>query len=101
MHAFVYILRRADGSYDVGSTRGALETRVAEHDNGVHGGYTVGRRPVRLAWSRDFDRVTDAERQLKGWSRAKNRAWIADDPELLRKLSRRGAKPQVSKELGT
>ncbi len=94
MKAFVYILRCSDGSYYVGSTRESLEARVAEHNNGLHGGYTMSRRPVELAWSQEFDRITDAiaaERKLKGWSRAKKEALIASDLDLLHQLSKRGA----------
>ena len=72
--AYVYLLRCADRSYYVGSTRGTLEQRVGEHNAGTFGGHTETRRPVELVWSQDFDRITDAiaaERQLKGWSRAK------------------------------
>jgi predicted GIY-YIG superfamily endonuclease len=97
MNAFVYILRCSDGSYYVGSTRESLEERVAEHNSGFYGGYTMGRRPVLLVWSQDFDRFTDAiaaERQLKGWSRAKKEALIAGDLDLLRILSKRGAEAQ-------
>jgi len=101
MNAFVYILRCSDGSFYAGSTRESLEARVAEHNSGVYGGYTMSRRPVELVWSQDFDRITDAiaaERKLKGWSRAKKEALIAGDPELLHQLSKRGAKPKVSGE---
>ena len=69
MNAYVYILRCADGSYYVGSTRTSLEERLAQHDAGSFGGYTARRRPVVLVFQQDFDRVTDAiaaERQLKG-----------------------------------
>ena len=95
VNAFVYILRCSDGSYYVGSTRDSLETRVSEHNHGIYGGYTAGRRPVELAWSQEFDRITDAiaaERRLKGWGRAKKEALIAGDLDLLRSLSRRGGK---------
>jgi len=94
MNAFVYILRCADGSFYVGCTRNSLEKRIAEHDDGFYGGYTMSRRPVELVWSQDFDRITDAiaaERQLKGWNRAKKVALVAGDMELLRLLSKRGA----------
>ena len=98
MNAFVYILLCADGSYYVGSTRALLEMRVAQHNDGFHGGYTMSRRPVELVWSQDFDRITDAiaaERQLKGWSRTKKEALIAGDMGLLRLLSKRGAKADI------
>ena len=75
--AFLYILRCSDGSYYVGTTRTALEIRVAEHNAGTLGGYTSTRRPVTLVYSQWFDRITDAienERKLKKWSRAKERS---------------------------
>jgi len=46
MGGYVYILRCADGSYYVGTTRGSLEQRVAEHQAGSFDGYTSLRRPV-------------------------------------------------------
>jgi putative endonuclease len=33
--AYLYILRCIDGSYYVGTTRGELETRIAEHETGT------------------------------------------------------------------
>ncbi|MBE9551844.1 MAG: GIY-YIG nuclease family protein [Proteobacteria bacterium] len=101
MSAFVYILRCADGKYYVGSTRDSLEKRIAEHNSGFYDGYTAGRRPVELLWSQDFDRITDAiaaERQLKGWSRSKKEALISGDLNLLRLLSKRGAKTGAMEE---
>ena len=74
--AYLYILRCADGSYYVGTTRTALELRVAEHNSGFYGGYTSTRRPVTLVYSTEFDLITDAiaaERQIKGWSSAKRK----------------------------
>ena len=91
MGEYVYILRCRDGRYYVGSTRGSLEQRVGEHNAGVYGGFTKSRRPVELVYSQYFDRITDAiaaERQLKGWSRAKNEALIKDDFDLLVQLAR-------------
>ena len=74
MGAYVYILRCSDSRYYVGSTRKMLEQRVAEHNAGTYSGYTKSRRPVDLVFAEYFDRITDAiaaEKQLKGWSRAK------------------------------
>jgi putative endonuclease len=91
MNAYVYILRCNDGSYYVGSTRSSLEARIAQHNCDHFGGYTRKRRPVTLVWSQDFDRFTDtiaAERQLKGWTRAKKEALIAGDFELLHELAK-------------
>jgi putative endonuclease len=92
--AFLYILLCADRSYYVGTTRAALEERIAEHDSGHFGGYTATRRPVRLVFAQHFETITDtiaAERQLKGWSRAKKEALIDGDWDRLSKLARRRA----------
>ena len=91
---FAYMLRCRDGSYYVGSARGgwnALERRVNEHNAGAFGGYAKNRRPVELVFHQEFQRITDAiaaERQIKGWSRAKKEALIRGDWELVSKLAR-------------
>lgn len=104
MGAYVYILRCRDGGYYVGSARGSLEQRVAEHNAGTYGGYTKSRRPVELVYSQYFDRITDAiasERQLKGWSQAKKEALARGDFGLLVQLARnRTAFPHPSTGLG-
>ena len=90
MNAAVYMLRCSDGSYYVGSARVSLEDRVNRHNAGSYGGYTLKRRPVTLVWHEFFDRITDAiaaERQLKGWSRAKKEALIRGDFDLIRELA--------------
>ena len=92
MGAWLYILRCADGSYYVGTTRTALETRLEQHQAGHFGGYTASRRPVSLVYSEHFDQIVDAiaaERRVKGWSRAKKEALIAGRLDLLPALSRR------------
>jgi putative endonuclease len=61
--AHLYILKCADGSYYIGTTRTELEIRIAQHNAGTFGGYTKSRRPVTLAFSQWFDRITDAEAQ--------------------------------------
>ncbi|MGA0531788.1 GIY-YIG nuclease family protein [Hansschlegelia sp. KR7-227] len=90
------MLRCADGSYYVGSARGAdLEKRLAEHRDGTFGGYTSDRRPVELVFSESFERIDEAiaaERRIKGWSRAKKEALIAGALDRLPELSRRGRK---------
>jgi putative endonuclease len=90
--AWLYILRCADGSYYTGTTRTDLDIRLAQHQTGHFGGYTTTRRPVVLVYSEYFDRIVDAiaaERQIKGWSRAKKEALITGRFDLLRALSRR------------
>jgi putative endonuclease len=91
MGGYLYILHCADGSYYVGSTRSSLELRVAQHNDGTFGGHTSTRRPVRLVFHQEFDRVTDmiaAERQVKRWTRAKKEALIRGDYEMLCLLAR-------------
>jgi putative endonuclease len=99
MGAFVYMLRCADASYYVGVATGDdLTKRVTEHQIGAYpASYTYSRRPVELVWSDHFDRITDAivaERQIKGWSRAKKQALISGNWQLIQQLAkRRGGKP--------
>jgi putative endonuclease len=91
--AHIYMLRCADGSYYVGSTRKELEQRLSEHNNGTFDGWTSKRRPVVIVWAEHFLNITDAiavERQLKGWSRAKKEALIRGDFEAIRLLAKRG-----------
>lgn len=95
--AYLYIVRCCDESLYVGTTRTTLEMRLAQHNTGASGGYTLTRRPVTLAYSEWFENITDAiaaERQLKGWSRAKKEAFIRGDFDALRRLAkRRGPHP--------
>ncbi|MGD1876166.1 MAG: GIY-YIG nuclease family protein [Kiloniellaceae bacterium] len=86
------MLRCADGSFYVGSTRKSLEERLAEHNLGIPKSYTASRRPVALAWSQEFANITDAiavERQIKGWNRAKKEALTAGDFDSIRRLASR------------
>jgi len=90
--AYLYILLCADGSYYVGTARQGLERRIAEHNAGYFGGYTARRRPVTLVFSEWFERIDDAiaaERQVKGWSRAKKEALIHGDFSRLQDLAKR------------
>ena len=94
--AWTYIVACADGSLYVGSTTD-LERRISEHNLGLGAAYTRirRRRPVRLVWAAEFNRVEDAflyEKQVQGWSRAKRQALIdgrlADLPDLASRPSR-------------
>ena len=72
----------ADASYYVGMTA-SLEKRLAEHEAGIDPhAYTYSRRPIKFVWSQAFDTEHEAflaERQLKGWSRAKKQALSKGD----------------------
>ena len=88
--AWVYILECSDGSLYTGSTSD-IERRLAEHRKGILGGYTATRRPCKLVFVQHFPDVSEAvraERQIKGWTRAKKLALVSGDFELVRVLSR-------------
>jgi putative endonuclease len=85
-----YILKCADGSYYVGHTDD-MEKRLAEHQSGVYPGYTYRRRPVALLWNDAFQTRDDAkaaEKQIKGWSRAKREALARGDWEIDSELAK-------------
>lgn len=90
MAFWTYMLKCADGHFYVGHSDN-LEARVAAHQSGLIGGYTRSRRPVELVWSQEFstrEEAIAAERQIKGWSRAKKTALIAGDWDLISDLAR-------------
>ncbi len=99
--AWVYILKCSDGSYYTGLTRNELpEAREKQHNDATFpDAYTSTRRPVKLVYAEYLDRVIDAidaERKIKGWSRAKKEALIAGDWVRVQVLAkRRGGKPKV------
>ena len=67
-----------------------MEYRVATHNLGLGGRWTSPRLPVQVVFTQDFPSLREAfeaERQIKGWSRAKKRALIEGSFELLPKLS--------------
>jgi putative endonuclease len=89
--AWMYILKCADGSYYVGSTK-SLELRLSQHQEGVGAKYTSSRLPIELVYSEEYDRVVDAynrEKQVQNWSRAKREALINERTELLPALAKK------------
>jgi tRNA/rRNA methyltransferase len=91
MSFHTYMLRCADGSFYVGHTDD-LAVRLATHQAGVLPCYTRNRRPVELVWSQEFaerEEAFAAERQIKGWSRAKKEALITGDWDAVQLLSRK------------
>ncbi len=91
MSFWAYMLRCSDGSYYAGHTE-ELEVRIGAHQSGLVEGYTQNRRPVMLVWSQEFpDRygALSAERQIKGWTRAKREALIRGDWEAVHLLAMR------------
>ena len=89
--AWTYLLECSDGTYYVGSTVD-LERRVAQHDAGERAAYTRRRRPVRLVWAAEFDRIAEAfafEKRVQGWNRRKRRALIEGRWDSLPELASR------------
>jgi len=98
--AWMYILKCADNSYYVGSTKN-LELRLLQHQEGIGAKYTSKRLPIELVYCEEYDRIVDAyshEKQVQNWSRAKRKALINGKTELLPALAKKKFKknPLVS-----
>jgi len=87
----VYIVECKDWSYYIGITND-LEKRLWEHNKGQdENSYTHSRRPVELKYFETFSDVNQAiarEKQIKGWSRKKKQALIAENFDKLKELSK-------------
>ena len=87
---WIYMLRCSDASLYIGHTDD-LERRLGEHHAGRFACYTQSRLPVTLVHSQEFatrEEALAAERQIKGWSRAKKLALIAGDWNGISRLAR-------------
>ncbi|BAI96548.1 hypothetical protein Sj15T_08600 [Sphingobium sp. TA15] len=94
MPFWTYLLHCADRSFYTGHTDN-LQTRIAQHETGAIPGHTLNRRPIKLVWSQEFGtrmEALEAERQIKGWSRAKKLALIREDWKLISTLAQSGKK---------
>ena len=81
MTFWAYMLHCNGGYFYVGHTD-EIERRVGEHKIGAIPGFTRDHLSVELVWSREFttrDEAKAAEKQIKGWSRAKKLALIRGD----------------------
>lgn len=95
MAFWAYMLHCRGGAFYVGHTDD-LERRIAEHQSGMLHGFTAERLPVELVWSQEFptrDEAKAAERQVKGWSRAKKLALIRGDWGRISVLAKGSARP--------
>ena len=89
MSFWAYLLRCADDSYYDGHTDD-LERRMQAHIAGTLPGYTSKRRPVTLVWLQEFgtrEEALSAERQIKGWNRAKKEALMRGDWKEIQRLA--------------
>ncbi len=90
MSFWTYMLHCNAGRFYVGHTDD-LERRIAQHETGALPGFTRNHLPVKLVWSEEFPTRYEAqcaEKQLKGWSRAKKLALIRGAWEEIASLSR-------------
>ncbi len=89
---WVYIIRCADGSYYIGSTRD-LEKRLRAHEEGRAATYTARRRPLKLAYSEkhgNMEAARQRELQIKRWTRKKKEALISGNMGSLKSLGKKG-----------
>ena len=76
MGFWAYILHCRGGAFYTGHTDN-LAYRIAQHESGTVTGFTSDKLPVVLVWSQEFStriEALEAERRIKGWSRAKKMA---------------------------
>jgi predicted GIY-YIG superfamily endonuclease len=97
MTFWTYMLHCRGGYFYTGHTDN-LERRMAEHEAGIVAGFTSDHRPVRLVWSEQFvSRIEalEAEKRIKGWSRAKKMALIRDDWAEISTLAKAKSSPST------
>ncbi len=90
MTFWAYLLHCRGGAFYVGHTDN-LDQRMGQHQSGLVAGFTADHLPVSLVWSRDFPTLheaKEAERRIKGWSRAKKMALIRGDWDRISMLAK-------------
>jgi predicted GIY-YIG superfamily endonuclease len=98
MTFWAYMLHCRGGYFYVGHTDN-LERRVAEHEVGVIIGFTSDHFPVKLVWSEEFvSRIEalEAEKRIKGWSRAKKMALLRGDWAKISTLAKSKDSPSTA-----
>ena len=101
MTFWAYMLHCNAGRFYVGHTDD-LDRRIGEHLAGTLPGFARDYLPVKLVWSETFPtryEALAAERQIKGWSRAKKMALIRGDwAEISRLASNKAGLRQAQAE---
>jgi predicted GIY-YIG superfamily endonuclease len=90
MSFWAYMLHCRGGKFYTGHTDN-LEVRLAQHQSGQIRGFTSKLLPVELVWSQEFPtriEALEAERRIKGWSRAKKMALIRGDWAEISRLAK-------------
>lgn len=79
MNYYVYLLECSDDTYYCGYTND-LDNRIKNHNSSKYGAkYTVGRRPVVLKYSEEFETLSEAlkrEYQIKKLTRQEKKKLI-------------------------
>jgi predicted GIY-YIG superfamily endonuclease len=98
MSFWAYILHCRGGVFYTGHTEN-LEQRLDTHKSGIIPGFTSKYLPVELVWSQEFPtryEALQAERRIKGWSRAKKMALIRGDWDEISRLAKNKDGPSTS-----
>ena len=98
MTFWAYMLHCRGGYYYTGHTDD-FENRINQHVSGTIPGFTKDHAPVTLVWSQEFAtryEALAAERQIKGWSRAKKMALIRGDWADISALAKKKNNPSTS-----
>ena len=98
MTFWAYMLHCEGGRLYVGQTDD-LERRVAQHFSGAIPGFTRDFPAQKLIWSEQFQtriEALEAERRIKGWSRAKKLALARNDWLSLSQLAKKKGSPSTS-----
>lgn len=88
--AWVYIVECRDGSFYTGMST-QLPERLSQHELTETNSYVAVHGFGKLLWTSEFPNVLDAskaEKQIKGWTRAKKEALITGDFERLHELAK-------------
>jgi putative endonuclease len=96
---YVYMLLCFDGTFYTGVTNDVVH-RYDQHCSGNNEtSYTYSRRPLQLVYVGEFHDLNDAiafEKNLKGWTHEKKRAFAERDWPLLKQLAMGRDRPPLS-----
>lgn len=98
MTFWAYMLHCRGGYFYVGHTD-VLERRIAQHKMGALPGLTTDHLPAEYVWSQEFvtrEEAKAAEKQIKGWSRAKKMALTRGDWGRISALAKSKDGPSTS-----
>jgi putative endonuclease len=98
MSFLAYMLHCRGGYFYAGHTDN-LELRLSRHKDGTVKGFASDHSPVELVWSQEFVSRTEAleaERRIKGWSRAKKMALVRGDWAAVSRLASSKNSPSTS-----